>query len=74
MRTIEVTYAEIDAALTAIGGLAGLPVLIATVASMLPGASMPGEWSEWLAERCAERQPLTLSLSSASGLWTVNIK
>jgi hypothetical protein len=74
MQKIEVTYAEIDAALTAIGGLAGLPVLISSVASMLPGASMPGAWSEWLTERCEAREPLTLSLTSSGSSWTVNIK
>lgn len=70
-----VTFAEVDASLAAMGGLAGLPLLIATVSRFMPGGvSIPPEWTDWLGKRIAERTPFSVTFEQGGRVWRLNIK
>ena len=69
------TWAELEAACGPIGGLMGIPQLITMVGALMPGgASLPPSWGTWLAERITERQDVTLSCETPTGVWRLEIR
>lgn len=69
-----VSFATLENALAPIGGAAGLPILLSSVAMAIPGgAGLPPELSEWLARTIEEREPVTVSVVTKHGRWSLEL-
>lgn len=69
-----VSYQTLETALAPIGGAAGLPLLLSSVALAIPGgAGLPPELSGWLTRTLEARSPVTVSVTTEEGRWSLEL-
>ncbi len=67
------TWAQLNAAMSAIGGAGGLPGILGTVA-MLTGATIPQSLIDWLDSAVEKQEPFTISFTMGAKVWTLEVK
>ena len=73
-KSVSFTWAELDASLSMVGGVSGLPGLLSMVGAMAGGASMPESVIAWLGEAITKREPFSLRFATGGNEWSLDVK